>query len=481
MSSKNAIAKSILGFSMPTWINAIVGFLAVPLVTRMFTPEVLGKFNLFNTYGYILCCVALAGLNQGFMRFFNEASGRNNVGGLYKLGTMLALISTLCVGLFIFAFGYKLSYLIAGEYNIFIPLCLVVLIFSYTVLNMVSSLYRMQNAVIAYGAITVLMNLCGKISYAGAIWFYDMFSSAIFLFAFSYLIVAVVFGTRTLIAYKGKKARPCVKDVPALLKYSLPLMPVLFIAQLNTALPQIAINEYLDYSQVGIYAAAYSIVGVISIVQSGINVFWAPFVFENYADRPRLLSRGHLFVTFIMSLFGLFIVLFQDLVFLLIGKSYRAGQQFFALLLFSSVCYTVSETTGIGINISKKTYLNAVVYILTVATTLVACFLLIPKLGLLGAAISVAMSALIMLIVKTIVGGKYYKVVEKPVKSFSAPLLFLLAIGINTAFFNGFWIRTVATAISIVVLCIIYKREFASLFKIIMEVIKKSNSSPINS
>jgi hypothetical protein len=29
---------------MPTWINAIVGFLAIPLVTRMFPPEVLGKF-----------------------------------------------------------------------------------------------------------------------------------------------------------------------------------------------------------------------------------------------------------------------------------------------------------------------------------------------------------------------------------------------------------------------------------------------------
>jgi O-antigen/teichoic acid export membrane protein len=415
------------------------------------------------------------------MRFFNESSGRNNVGGLYKLSTMLALISTLFVGLFVFAFGYKLSYLIAGEYNILVPLCLVVLIFSYTVLNMASSLYRMQNAIIAYGAITVLMNLCGKISYAGAIWFDDMFSSAIFLFSFSYLVVAIVFGTRTLIAYKGEKARLCVKSAPALLKYSLPLMPVLFIAQINTALPKIAINEYLNYSQVGIYAAAYSIVAVISVVQSGINVYWAPFVFENYADRPLLLLRGHLFVTFAMSLFGLFVVLFQDIVYLLIGESYRAGQQFFALLLFSSVCYTISETTGIGINISKKTYLNAVVYILTVATTFVACFLLIPKFGLLGAAMSVGVAALVMLIVKTIIGEKYYKVVEKPVKSFSAPLLFLLAVGINTAFFNDFWIRTVTTAISIVVLCVIYKREFVSLFKFTMELIKKSNSSPINS
>lgn len=478
--AKDNIVKAILGFSLPTWINVLIGIFAVPLVTRLFAPEVLGKFNLFCTYGYILCCVALAGLNQGYMRFYNEPIGKDSHSGLYKLSLMLALLSTAVVGLLIFVFRYNLSALIIGEYSGYIPFCLVIYVFSHTVLNIESSVYRMQNLIIAFGVLTILMNLCGKLSYAGAVFFNDKLFGAILLFSFSYLAVAMVYSIRSLLAYRGERLKISKQDVYALLKYSIPLMPVLFIAQINTALPKIVINEHLDYSQVGIYAAAFSIVGVISVVQSGLNIFWTPFVFENYKERPQYLLRGHQLIIFAITIFGLFAVMFQDVIYLIIGENYRSGQIIFALLLFSPICYTISETTGIGINISKKTYLNVYVYIITAAASLITCFLLIPKLGLIGAALSVAISSLCMLICKTAFGEKHYKVISVPMKSFLAPLLFLLVAGLDTVFFNEFVIRTVITGISIVIMLVVYKDEFVSVFKILMEVVGKKANSPFS-
>ncbi|MEG1884452.1 MAG: polysaccharide biosynthesis C-terminal domain-containing protein, partial [Clostridia bacterium] len=207
----------------------------------------------------------------------------------------------------------------------------------------------------------------------------------------------------------------------------------------------------------------------ISIVQSGINTFWTPFVFEHFSTKPTYLSSGHRLITFVMAIFGLGVVLFQDVLYQIIGPNYRASQQFFALLLFSPICYTISETTGIGINLSKKTYLNFVVYGATILITFAACYLLIPSIGLLGAAIAVAIASFCSLIIKTVIGERYYKVITSPLKSFFPPTILLIAFSLNTVFLNMFWIRTLITIISAIVICIMYRTEWVLLMGMVRD------------
>lgn len=472
MPSKSSVVKSLFGFSLPTWINAAIGILAVPLVTRLFDPETLGKFNLFCTYGYILSCIALAGLNQGFMRFYHEPLDNSSSNGLFKLCTALALGFTFVVGVFVLVLGYPLSTAIVGEFRWYVPICLVVYLFSCVILNMIQSSYRMQNLLLSYGLLTILMNVCAKITYAGAIAFEDQLIGAIVLFAFSYFSIALIFGIRTASCIKHEPLFFNKQNVLPLLKYSLPLMPVLFIAQINTALPKLLISEHLDYSQVGIYAAAYSLVSIISIVQSGINVFWPPFIYNNYQKNPQYLSSGHLLITFAMTIFGLAIILFQDVIYLIIGESYRQSQAFFALLLFSPICYTISETTGVGINLSKKTYLNIINYAVTIAITFTLCFLLIPAMGLTGAAISVAIAALCMLVCKSLLGERYFQVIKNPARSFFAPLFFLLVAVLDTVFFTLFWVRTAITAIAIIIVCFVYRQQLSTVLEMGLSMLK---------
>lgn len=473
LDAKKKVIRAVFGLSLPTWINTAIGIIAVPLVTRLFEPDVLGKFNLFNTYGTILYCIALAGLNQGLMRFYHEPPGRNTTGGLYKLCQAIVTIMTFIIIVVIFTFGKSFSNIIAGEYNFYVILCLVFYIAAAAFLNVISSLYRMQDSILAYGIITVLMNLCSKITYAGAALIDDKFIGMITLLTGSYVIIAVIYMIRDFIHYREQRAIFGKEEIIPLLKYSFPLMPVLFISQINTALPKLIIAGYLDYFQVGIYTSAYSIVSIISIVQSGINIFWAPFVFKNYVKHPNYLSSGHTLITFVMTIFGLIVLLFQDAIYLFIGSAYQASQQFFALLLFSPICYTISETTGIGINISKKTYLNFIVYGVTIVITFALCFLLIPMLGLHGAAIAVAGAAFSMLIVKTIIGEKFYKIIVSPIKSSFAPVLFLIVVALNTLFFHAFWFRTILTLLAIVIICLIYHKEMVSLIEMVTSMYNK--------
>jgi O-antigen/teichoic acid export membrane protein len=64
----------------------------------------------------------------------------------------------------------------------------------------------------------------------------------------------------------------------------------------------------------------------------------------------------------LLTLAALAIIALQDPLFMLLGEKYRPAKSFFPFLLFSPICYTIAETTGLGINISKKTYWNIIIF-----------------------------------------------------------------------------------------------------------------------
>ena len=108
----------------------------------------------------------------------------------------------------------------------------------------------------------------------------------------------------------------------------------------------------------------------------------------------------------------MFIVLSQDAIFLLLGEKYRAAKTFFPFLILAPVCYIIGETTGMGIGISKKTYLNITVFIISVFVNLFFCMLLRIPMGIPGIAIATSMAAIVSMILKTYLGEKHYHVVD---------------------------------------------------------------------
>ena len=77
------------------------------------------------------------------------------------------------------------------------------------------------------------------------------------------------------------------------------------------------------------------------------------------------------------------------------------------------ISYCLGETTGVGINIAKKTYWNTLSFLLSALLNLGLCLVLIPRLGAAGAAIAFATSGIVTLIVRTVIGERYYKVVRQ--------------------------------------------------------------------
>ena len=64
-----------------------------------------------------------------------------------------------------------------------------------------------------------------------------------------------------------------------------------------------------------------------------------------------------------------------------------------------------------GITISKKTYWTTLIYLFSALANIALCFVLIPPLGISGAAMASALSAILTLLLRTAVGERYYRAI----------------------------------------------------------------------
>lgn len=99
--------------------------------------------------------------------------------------------------------------------------------------------------------------------------------------------------------------------------------------------------------------------------------------------------------------------------------------------------YTLSEITVGGINYSKKTYWHFVISVVSAILNTILVFILVPRLGGIGASISTAFSYIIFFYARTIISNYYYPI-NIDIKKVSLSLLLCLSTAYLNTFFSVF-------------------------------------------
>jgi len=58
-----------------------------------------------------------------------------------------------------------------------------------------------------------------------------------------------------------------------LLKYEIPFVPTFLIAWLFQSIDKLSLRNYADFTGIGLYSAAFKVVGVMSLIQAGFTTF----------------------------------------------------------------------------------------------------------------------------------------------------------------------------------------------------------------
>ena len=255
------------------------------------------------------------------------------------------------------------------------------------------------------------MTLVSKVLYLGVGFWDPSYKPALIVLTVSHVALAVVF----LLIQRNRFERIREYDrffSSEMFKYALPLIPVSILMWANTSIPQIVMQKTMDYNSIGIFTSAVALANIILIIQAGFNTFWVPYTYENYKTQTGQFFKVHRYLLCVLTISSLILVLSQDVIFLLLGEKYRGAKMFFPFLILGPVCYIIGETTGIGIDISKKTYFNIVVFGSSVFVNILFCLVLRQPFGVSGIAMAVALAGVIAMCMKTIIGQKYYRSVN---------------------------------------------------------------------
>lgn len=454
--------KKLAGFSLSTCISAGITFVATFINTRIFEPATLGQINLFVTVQNFLLYIVYLGLDQSYCRYYYECERIEEKKTLFQVCQWISLLAVAVIGCGVLVAWRPISVYIGGEASFIVAAALVISTFAHTAGRYLSLAQRMAQKVVAYTILVVGMSVSHKLSYSiTSIVGRDYETSVVAIAASCLLLVAVFWfiERKNIRLPRGAKVerRPLAKKA---LIFGIPLMPISLLSWLNSSIPTLLMKNLLSYEAIGIYSNAVVLTSTINLIQSGFNTFWVPYYYENYKNGNSRIKKVHNIICFGMVAFAVLLILFKDLLFWIVGSEYKSGAVVFALLLVSPVCYTIGETTGIGISISEKSYLHSVAYMSGILTNLVLCLVLVPVFGMAGAGMAVAASAMVSLIVKTVIGEKYYSSISSYIKTAAALGILILAAIWDCFLMQGNKVLWAGGLLgSLVVLLVLYREE----------------------
>ncbi len=407
-----------------------ISFFLLPFYTRVLTTVDYGMLDMLISFSALINVVISLEITQAVARFFSESKKIEDQNKCASTALSLTVINNL---IFLFSTLLFQSYFeniiwstTVNDFLFIIAMIFVVVTgIQYFFTNQMRWCMLVTEGVvcnITAGLVTILVTFFCiyslKLGLLGVL--YGMISGG---------IVSICIG----IKYVGRYCfhKPSFYVLVRMLKFSLPLVFSSIIIVLSNYVDRWMIKSFLSLSEVGIYGVAFKIASIASLLTGGFNKAIMPLVYSHHTSSnvPNELSR--IFSYFIITCFSVCIILSGMMKELLafIAPSEYSKAAIPGQILFLSVVFNSSYMFFPGIFIKNETrfvfFISIVVFFINLCCNVV----LIPILGINGAAVATLISSGMCLFLYYYFGQKFYKV-SFSVGNFILSLILLLCIAI---------------------------------------------------
>jgi O-antigen/teichoic acid export membrane protein len=185
------------------------------------------------------------------------------------------------------------------------------------------------------------------------------------------------------------------KLLSSLLRFGLPSVPAGLAAMTMQVVDRPILRSLTDDAVVGVYQANYRLGIFMMLIVQMFDYAWRPFFFSTAkeSDAKQIFARVLTYMVLGMSLVFLFLTFFiKDIVTLslfgrhIIAPAYWEGLHIVPVILAGYVFLGISTNISAGFYIEKKTALVPVGTFIGAVINIAANYLLIPRLGMIGAA-----------------------------------------------------------------------------------------------
>lgn len=460
--------KKFLSYFYGSGVGLIIGLITTIISTRLLSPEDFGKASMFTLALNILMILIVFGTDQAFVRFFYEEVSEMRGKLLFNSLKLPLILLGAIVTILYFSREILMRFLFNEvNYQIFwvLIVCLVFQVvyrFSLLIIRMqqkghLYSLMEIMNKSFNLSSIILLFYIMGP-NYKILI-----FSSAITLISLTIVSIFLERKFWNSLFTKHTETKHSQLDI---IKFSYPLVLTTAIIWLFQSLDKIAIRQWSNFEELGLYTAAFKIVALLTVVQTVFSTFWAPVCYEHfqkYPDDKDFFSKTSKIISLVMFQIAIVTIVFKDIIVMLLGPEYIKAAVIMPFLIFMPMMYTMSETTVVGINFFKKTKWHIFIALTACAANAIGNFLLVPSYGAAGAAISTGLAYILFYLLRTYISLKYFKV-DYDLKRVCFLLGCISLYALQNTIFSLGYINYLVGIILIFIVTIFYKNELKNLF-----------------
>ena len=451
-------------------LSALLGLLFLPISTWFYSKEVIGEFSIFQVSVNVAMVFVSLGLYQSYVREYYETENKQQ---LFNHTFLLPVIFFLVLcGLVFFAkifFDFSLSSLLFDSTSLLVDFVFIVSVLFLVLNNHNAHVFRMKENAGLYS-----LNLVApKLLLLGLMLVFAYFfgNDKIYLLASFLISVAMTFVVVSIFLkseYTGIIAEPLERHIAvSYLKFSGPLVLGGVAFWCTKAIDRFFIKEFTDLASLAVYSIAVTLSGGITVLSSFFSNIWHPKLYK--WNQEGLKTSDLEQVISCLSLILLIVFLIIGILSPLIPVFFPAGYEKLSILVLSAcvapMLYLLSETTMVGITLTKKTKFSLYLSIVTLFACFLLNFFLVPLYGIEGASLANVLTFTIFFVLRTEVSCLIWTPVNR-MRAYFTVFVMLGGVVISLFFSEGQYI--IYYLLLVLLSLATFKHEFITLKKLVV-------------
>lgn len=395
--------RKIAAFAIGPIGGALLGLITLPIITWFFSQEDVGRMAMFQvTLSFSILLFSL-GLDQSYVREFHEA---DNKPALLKRAMLPGFILLVITLLALLSFGGALAGWLFGLPQWHISALVAIALVARYISRFLSLVLRMNERGLAFSMSQLLpkLLLLAIIGCYVAVGADKNLTNLVLANAAAITLVCAIYGWNTRAEWlAGVRSKLDTAQLKRMLSFGLPLILGGLAFWGLTAVDKIFLRTLTSFEELGVYSVSVSFAAAASILQSVFSTVWAPTVYK-WASTGQGLEKVHKVSRYILALVVLgfsLAGLLSWLVTLFLPDNYAAVQWIVVSCIGYPLLYTLSETTVVGIGITRRSSFAMLAAGIAFAVNWAGNWWLIPFYGAAGAAVSTCVSFWVFFLLRT--------------------------------------------------------------------------------
>jgi O-antigen/teichoic acid export membrane protein len=392
-------------------VSRILATLLLPLYTHYLPPGSYGRVEIVTAATAVLAILLQLGISSAFFRFYFDAKEDAErlvvirtsfwfTMAMSTLGLVLGVVFAAPIGHWL-GLGHDPSLVRAGAVGLW----------AQTNYQQLTALFRVEERSVQYAIASVanvLITVAAMVLFV-AYFHWGAVGLVVGNFTGTLVVYAVLLGYR----YEQLGAQFDRGLFRKMQRFGMPLVPSALALWTINFVDREFVSWYKGNAEVGVYSAAVKIASLITFVMVAFRTAWPAFAYSIEDDREA--KRTYSFVlTYLLALTSWAALALGALapwwVRLLTDPRYQRAEKGVALLAFAGAVYAGYVVLAIGSGRARKTQWNWAVTGAGAAVNVGLNFWLVPRFGMVGAAVSTAVAYVVLFVGMTLYAQHVYPV-----------------------------------------------------------------------